>query len=187
LGSGHRLAHSDHDICAPPRAYRSAGPLTSRPARTRHTSADAWSARPGPSSARPVGTGAGAACTCSCQPGSRGLAIGPGAWLNRVKWRQMTDIHHPARLVSWLKERRAVGAGQSAPEGAGSMSSIENYGILVIGSGEAGKYLAFTMAGEGHRTAVVERIYVGGSCPNIACMPSKNFIHSAKVRWFTMR
>jgi pyruvate/2-oxoglutarate dehydrogenase complex dihydrolipoamide dehydrogenase (E3) component len=35
------------------------------------------------------------------------------------------------------------------------MSSVENYAILVIGSGEAGKYLAWTMAGEGHRTAVV--------------------------------
>jgi pyruvate/2-oxoglutarate dehydrogenase complex dihydrolipoamide dehydrogenase (E3) component len=67
------------------------------------------------------------------------------------------------------------------------MSSIENYDILVIGSGEAGKYLAWMMAGEGHRTAVVERKLVGGSCPNIACLPSKNIIHSAKVRSFTMR
>lgn len=67
------------------------------------------------------------------------------------------------------------------------MSSIENYDILVIGSGEAGKYLAWTMAGEGHRTAVIERKLIGGSCPNIACLPSKNIIHSAKVRSFTMR
>jgi 2-polyprenyl-6-methoxyphenol hydroxylase-like FAD-dependent oxidoreductase len=37
------------------------------------------------------------------------------------------------------------------------MPDIENYDVLVIGSGEAGKYLAWTMAGEGHRTAVVER------------------------------
>jgi hypothetical protein len=43
------------------------------------------------------------------------------------------------------------------------------------------------MAGEGHRTAVVERKLIGGSCPNIACLPSKNIIHSAKVRSFTMR
>jgi pyruvate/2-oxoglutarate dehydrogenase complex dihydrolipoamide dehydrogenase (E3) component len=65
------------------------------------------------------------------------------------------------------------------------MSSIENYDIIVIGSGEAGKYLAWTMAGEGHRTAVVERKLIGGSCPNITCLPSKNIIHSAKVRSFT--
>src|SRR5262249_31775049 len=37
------------------------------------------------------------------------------------------------------------------------------------------------MAGAGHRTAVVERRWVGGSCPNIACLPSKNEIWSAKV------
>jgi choline dehydrogenase-like flavoprotein len=54
------------------------------------------------------------------------------------------------------------------------MPDIEKYEVLVIGSGEAGKNLAWTMAGEGHRTAVVERKLIGGSCPNIACLPSKN-------------
>lgn len=49
------------------------------------------------------------------------------------------------------------------------MSEIESYEILVIGSGEAGKYLAWTLAKAGHRSAVVERKLVGGSCPNIAC------------------
>jgi pyruvate/2-oxoglutarate dehydrogenase complex dihydrolipoamide dehydrogenase (E3) component len=67
------------------------------------------------------------------------------------------------------------------------MSVTDSYDILVIGSGEAGKYLAWTMAGAGHRTAVIERALIGGSCPNIACLPSKNIIHSAKVRSFTMR
>ena len=61
------------------------------------------------------------------------------------------------------------------------MPETESYDVLVIGSGEAGKYLAWTMAKAGHRTAVVERRYVGGSCPNIACLPSKNVIHSARV------
>lgn len=61
------------------------------------------------------------------------------------------------------------------------MSAVESYDILVIGSGEAGKYLAWTLAKAGNRTAVVERKYIGGSCPNIACLPSKNLIHSAKV------
>jgi pyruvate/2-oxoglutarate dehydrogenase complex dihydrolipoamide dehydrogenase (E3) component len=54
------------------------------------------------------------------------------------------------------------------------MPDIERYEILVIGSGEAGKHLTWTMAQAGHRTAVVERKYIGGSCPNIACLPSKN-------------
>jgi pyruvate/2-oxoglutarate dehydrogenase complex dihydrolipoamide dehydrogenase (E3) component len=64
------------------------------------------------------------------------------------------------------------------------MSEIERYEILVIGSGESGKWITWTMAQAGHRTAVVERKYIGGSCPNIACMPSKNVIHSAKANWF---
>jgi pyruvate/2-oxoglutarate dehydrogenase complex dihydrolipoamide dehydrogenase (E3) component len=67
------------------------------------------------------------------------------------------------------------------------MATTDTYDVLVIGSGEAGKYLAWTMAGAGHRTAVIERKLIGGSCPNVACLPSKNIIHSAKVRSFAMR
>jgi len=61
------------------------------------------------------------------------------------------------------------------------MADPERYEVLVIGSGESGKYIAWTMAKAGRRTAVVERKWVGGSCPNIACLPSKNLIHSARV------
>src|SRR5258708_6264123 len=64
------------------------------------------------------------------------------------------------------------------------MSETEHYEILVIGSGEAGKHLTWNMAKAGHRTAVVERKYIGGSCPNIACLPRKNGIRSAKANWF---
>jgi len=61
------------------------------------------------------------------------------------------------------------------------MSTPEAFDVLVIGSGEAGKYLAWAWSKEGLRTALVERKMVGGSCPNVACLPSKNIIHSAKV------
>ena len=64
------------------------------------------------------------------------------------------------------------------------MSEIERYEVLVIGSGESGKWTTWTMAQAGRRTAVVERKYIGGSCPNIACLPSKNVIRSAKANWF---
>jgi pyruvate/2-oxoglutarate dehydrogenase complex dihydrolipoamide dehydrogenase (E3) component len=63
----------------------------------------------------------------------------------------------------------------------------DRFDILIIGSGEAGKYLAWTMAKAGRRTAVVERGLIGGACPNIACLPSKNIIHSAKVAELTRR
>jgi pyruvate/2-oxoglutarate dehydrogenase complex dihydrolipoamide dehydrogenase (E3) component len=61
------------------------------------------------------------------------------------------------------------------------MNTSEKYDVLVFGGGTAGKVIAWTMAKEGKRTAVVDRKYIGGSCPNIACLPSKNVIHSAKV------
>src|SRR5499433_3962445 len=59
--------------------------------------------------------------------------------------------------------------------------STEHYQNLIIGSGVAGKILAWTLASRGQRTVVVERAMVGGSCPNVACLPSKNVIHSAKA------
>jgi pyruvate/2-oxoglutarate dehydrogenase complex dihydrolipoamide dehydrogenase (E3) component len=58
---------------------------------------------------------------------------------------------------------------------------IEDYDIIMIGSGVAGKVLSWTLASRGKRVAVIERKYVGGSCPNIACLPSKNVVHSAKI------
>src|ERR1700730_3495786 len=61
------------------------------------------------------------------------------------------------------------------------MPDAEKYEILVLGSGEAGKWTAWTMADEGHRTAMVERKWLGGSWPNIACLPRKNVISSARV------
>jgi pyruvate/2-oxoglutarate dehydrogenase complex dihydrolipoamide dehydrogenase (E3) component len=67
------------------------------------------------------------------------------------------------------------------------MSNPDMYDLVVLGSGEAGKYLAWTLASQGKRVAVVERRYVGGSCPNVACLPSKNLIHSAKVASYLRR
>jgi len=62
-----------------------------------------------------------------------------------------------------------------------NMSHHEHYEELVLGSGEGGKYLAWHLARSGRRVAVVERRWIGGSCPNVNCLPSKNEIWSAKV------
>src|ERR1700732_1429157 len=61
------------------------------------------------------------------------------------------------------------------------MSQPEQIEVLILGSGQGGKLLAWHMARSGRRTAVVERRWIGGSCPNIACLPSKNEVWSAKV------
>jgi pyruvate/2-oxoglutarate dehydrogenase complex dihydrolipoamide dehydrogenase (E3) component len=68
-----------------------------------------------------------------------------------------------------------------------TLTSTEEYDLLVLGSGAGGKLIAWTSAQKGQRVVVVERKYVGGSCPNIACLPSKNIIHSAKVASFFYR
>jgi pyruvate/2-oxoglutarate dehydrogenase complex dihydrolipoamide dehydrogenase (E3) component len=52
---------------------------------------------------------------------------------------------------------------------------------LIIGTGESGKQLAWTLAGQEQKTISIERAVVGGACPNIACLPSKNVIYSAKA------
>lgn len=57
----------------------------------------------------------------------------------------------------------------------------EQFHNLIIGSGVAGKIIAWTLASQGQKTVVVERAMVGGSCPNVACLPSKNVLYSAKA------
>jgi pyruvate/2-oxoglutarate dehydrogenase complex dihydrolipoamide dehydrogenase (E3) component len=59
----------------------------------------------------------------------------------------------------------------------------EHFDVLILGSGEAGKYLSWHLASSHQRVALIERRYIGGSCPNIACLPSKNVIHSANITY----
>jgi pyruvate/2-oxoglutarate dehydrogenase complex dihydrolipoamide dehydrogenase (E3) component len=66
-------------------------------------------------------------------------------------------------------------------------SQPEEYEVLVLGSGAGGKLISWALASKGMKTAVIERKYVGGSCPNIACLPSKNIIHSAKIASYFRR
>ena len=63
----------------------------------------------------------------------------------------------------------------------------EEFDLVILGGGTGSTIAAWTFAGEGKRVAVVDRKYIGGSCPNIACLPSKNIIHSAKVASYFRR
>src|SRR5262245_14101251 len=67
------------------------------------------------------------------------------------------------------------------PGRSSGLRGVEEYDLVILGSGAAGKLLSWTLAKTGMKTAVIERKYIGGSCPNIACLPSKNVIYSAKV------
>jgi pyruvate/2-oxoglutarate dehydrogenase complex dihydrolipoamide dehydrogenase (E3) component len=61
------------------------------------------------------------------------------------------------------------------------MSSTETFDVIILGSGQGGKRLAWHLGRSGKRVAVVERRWVGGSCPAVACLPSKNVLWSARV------
>src|ERR1700733_13615489 len=61
------------------------------------------------------------------------------------------------------------------------MAEHENFDVVILGSGQGGKHLAWHLGQSGKRIAVVERRWVGGSCPAGACLPSKNEIWSARV------
>src|SRR5207253_1911104 len=80
-----------------------------------------------------------------------------------------------------LRDAPVYTCGRDQEEEEKHMPQSEQFEVLVLGSGTGGKLIAWHMAQSGRRTAVVERRWVGGSCPNIACMPSKNEISSARI------
>ncbi|OTP67393.1 PF00070 family, FAD-dependent NAD(P)-disulfide oxidoreductase [Caballeronia sordidicola] len=61
------------------------------------------------------------------------------------------------------------------------MSSVEQYEYVFPGGGKGGKTLAMELAQAGHRVALIERGMIGGSCINVACIPTKALIQNARV------
>src|SRR5262245_31717057 len=80
-----------------------------------------------------------------------------------------------------------MGTGRSRSAQLQKKTDPEEYDLVVLGSGTGSKVAAWTTAQQGKRVALVERKYIGGSCHNIACLPSKNIIHSAKVATYVRR
>src|SRR5215468_10095766 len=76
---------------------------------------------------------------------------------------------------------------QMAMNPSTQVPKTEEFDLVVLGSGTGSKVAAWTTAQQGKRVALIERKYIGGSCHNIACLPSKNIIHSAKVASYVRR
>ena len=77
---------------------------------------------------------------------------------------------------------------ENTPSAQGvTQTQPEAFDLVMLGGGTGSTIAAWTFAGHGQRVAVIERQYLGGSCPNIACLPSKNIIHSAKVASYFRR
>ncbi len=71
--------------------------------------------------------------------------------------------------------------------GTSEESNTEQFDLVILGSGEGSKLAAWEFASRGQRVAVIERQYIGGACPNIACLPSKNVIYSAQVAGYARK
>ena len=67
------------------------------------------------------------------------------------------------------------------------MASPTTYDAIVIGVGQAGKPLSIALANAGWKTAVIERLHVGGTCTNVGCTPTKTMVASARVAYLARR
>ncbi len=67
------------------------------------------------------------------------------------------------------------------------MTTSQTFDSIIIGSGRAAIYLSISLAQAGWRTALVERDLVGGTCPNVGCVPTKLMVASARVVYIANR
>jgi pyruvate/2-oxoglutarate dehydrogenase complex dihydrolipoamide dehydrogenase (E3) component len=67
------------------------------------------------------------------------------------------------------------------------MPESNRYDAIVIGSGQGGNPLSMALAKAGKKTALVERQYIGGTCVNYGCTPTKTMFNSARVAYLAHR
>jgi len=58
---------------------------------------------------------------------------------------------------------------------------VEQFDDVILGGGKGGKSLAMALANAGHSVALIERGQIGGTCINVACIPTKTMVASAKL------
>jgi pyruvate/2-oxoglutarate dehydrogenase complex dihydrolipoamide dehydrogenase (E3) component len=111
------------------------------------------------------------------------------SWKRRVSFRgrkrfqasrhRPKHAHHIFHFVSSSVRSRPLAVIASGRKT--TMSQSESFDVVILGSGQGGKQLAWHLGRSGKKIAVVERRWVGGSCPAVACLPSKNEIWGARV------
>src|SRR6266496_6144410 len=65
--------------------------------------------------------------------------------------------------------------------------TTERYDDIVIGAGQSGGPLSTALARAGHKTALIEREHIGGTCINEGCTPTKTMVASARVAYLARR
>lgn len=61
------------------------------------------------------------------------------------------------------------------------MAAVEHFDYLIVGGGKGGKSLAMVLGPAGPKVALVEEGQIGGTCINVACIPTKTMVASAKL------
>ncbi|WP_163397757.1 mercuric reductase [Flavobacterium fluviatile] len=59
---------------------------------------------------------------------------------------------------------------------------MKKFDYIIIGSGQAGIPLAFSLSKEG-TVAIIEKSFLGGTCVNNGCIPTKAYVASARRVW----
>src|ERR1700730_12389690 len=67
------------------------------------------------------------------------------------------------------------------------MTQTTHYDAIMSGAGEAGGPLSTALANAGWKTAIIERVHVGGTCINEGCTPTKTMVASARVAYLARR
>src|SRR5712692_8034612 len=67
------------------------------------------------------------------------------------------------------------------------MTQTTHYDAILIGAGQAGVPLSTTLARAGWKTAIIERVHVGGTCINEGCTPTKTMVASGRVAYLARR
>lgn len=83
--------------------------------------------------------------------------------------------------VASFADMNVNGSKTSSSAKTSQALALEDYDLVILGGGTGSTIASWTFASQGQRVAVIERKYIGGSCPNIACLPSKNILQSAKI------
>ena len=68
-----------------------------------------------------------------------------------------------------------------------NVTTTTRYDAIVIGAGQSGGPLSTALARAGWKTAIIERIHVGGTCINEGCTPTKTMVASARVAYLARR
>lgn len=66
-------------------------------------------------------------------------------------------------------------------------NNVVKYDTIIIGTGQSGKPLATSLASAGWNIAIIEEKYVGGTCVNYGCTPTKTMIASARIAYLAKR